>query len=144
MAFKHGKGCDFKIDDSAGILRDLSVFVNSVEGLPGDGEVSETTTFGAAGDAKTFIRGLNGAEFSIEGLYDSTATTGPDAVLSGLRTAEASSTFEYFPAGNVTGEAKYTGECFLTSYPLSSPVADVVTFSADFTVSGQIVRSLVP
>jgi hypothetical protein len=35
---------------------------------------------------------------------------------------------------------KYTGEAILTSYSISNPVADVVTFSADFQVTGAVTR----
>lgn len=141
MPFVHGVNTVFKVDDSGGTLRDLSAYVNSVDGLPGDGEISETTTFGVTGSGKTFIRGLNGASFSISGGYDSTATSGPDVVLAGLRAATSSSTFEYGPEGGTTGKTRYTGECFLTSYKISSPVGDWTTFSADFTMTGALTKN---
>lgn len=141
MAFQHGKSTVFKIDDSASVLRDLSAFLTSVSGLPGSGDIVETTTFGVAGDARTYIRGLNGATFDIEGGYDSTATTGPDAVLSGLRTNASTSTFEYGPEGGTAGKVRYTGECLMTEYSAESEVDGWTTFTASFTMTGALTRN---
>lgn len=141
MPFVHGVNTIFKVDDSGGVLRDLTTYVNKVDGLPGQGEVAETTTFGVTASSKTFIRGLNGATFTVSGGYDSTATTGPDVVLAGLRTATATATFNYGPEGSVAGKVQYSGECFLTDYKISSPVGDWVTWSASFTMTGALTKT---
>lgn len=141
MAFTHGSSSVFKVDDSAGTLRDLSTYTNNIEGLPGSGDTNETTTFGVTGSARTFIRGLNTATFRIAGGYDSTATTGPDVTLSGLRTATGTATFEFGPEGGTTGKVRYTGECFLTSYTTSAPVDNWVTFSAEFQMTGALTKN---
>ena len=39
-----------------------------------------------------------------------------------------------------SGKIKYTGECILTNYAMSSPVGDVVAYSADLQVSGAVTR----
>ena len=52
----------------------------------------------------------------------------------------ATLSFEYSPEGTAGGKVKYTGECILTSYSLSSPVGDVVGYSADLQVSGDVTR----
>jgi hypothetical protein len=64
-----------------------------------------------------------------------------DAVFKG-GAEPASRDFEFQPTG-VSGESKYTGACILTNYSLSSPVGDVVTFSADFQVTGPVTRGTV-
>ena len=46
--------------------------------------------------------------------------------------------FEYGPEGDTSTFAKYTGECFLTSYEKSGGLGDVVKFSAEFQVTGAI------
>ena len=74
---------------------------------------------------------------SISGMYDATV----DGYLKG-GAEPASRSFEYQPTGT-SGESKYTGECILTSYSLSSPVGDVVTFTADFQVTGDVTRGTV-
>jgi hypothetical protein len=86
------------------------------------------------------VSGQSDTTLSISGKYDSTAATGPDVVLQGLIGLETTSTFEYGPEGGATGKVRYTGECFLTGYSVSSPVGDVVSFTADFQISGAVTR----
>ena len=137
MAFSHGRTTTFSIDDSGGTPRDLSAYTESAS-IDLVGDTDETTTFGATGDSRTFIRGLNGGSFSASGYYDNTATTGPDAVLESLYDATATSTFALsFDAGTTT----YGGEAWLTSFSTSASVGGVVAWSADFTVTGQTTRS---
>lgn len=135
MAFVHGKSAVFKLDDSGGTLRDLSSYLNDVS-LSRDIETAETTTFGVAGSAKTYIVGLSDATFSISGLFDATA----DGYLAGVLGASATLSFEYGPAGSTAGLVKYTGECIMTSYEVSAAVGDAVQASADFQVTGAITR----
>lgn len=138
MAFVHGKDAIFKIDDSGGVLRDLSAYSDKID-FSNSVDTGETSTF--AVEAKTYVSGLSDATFSVSGKYDSTATTGPDAVLNGLVGNEASSTYECGPEGGTAGKVRYTGECFLTGYAISAPVGDVVTWSADFQCTGPITRN---
>jgi hypothetical protein len=136
MAFVHGKSAVFKLDDSGGTLRDLSAYLDDI-GFPRDIETAETTTFGVAGSAKTYIVGLSDATISISGKFDATA----DGYLAGVVGNSATLSFEYGPAGSTGGNVKYTGECIMTSYEVSASVGDVVTASADFQVTGQITRT---
>jgi hypothetical protein len=48
--------------------------------------------------------------------------------------------FEYSPEGTASSKIKYTGECILTNYAISSPVGDVVAFSGDLQVTGAVTR----
>ena len=135
MPFVHGKSAVFKLDDSGGTLRDLSAYLDDL-GFPRDIETAETTTFGVAGSAKTYIVGLSDATISISGKFDATA----DGYLAGVLGQSATLSFEYGPAGSTGGLVKYSGECIMTSYEVSASVGDVVTASADFQVTGQITR----
>ena len=134
MAFGHGKSAVFKLDDSGGTLRDLSSYINEAS-MPRDIETAETTAFGSS--AKSYIVGLTDATISISGMFDSTA----DGYLAGVVGQAATLSFEYGPLGSTAGMVKYLGECILTSYELSSPVGDVVTFSGDLQVTGAITRT---
>lgn len=138
MAFVHGKDSVFKIDDSGGTLRTLSTYVDEVSGLPGERGLSEVTAMGDGGVKN--IPGLHNGQFSISGHYDSTATTGPDAVLASLMSATATASFEYGPEGGANGKIKYYGECWMTKYEVNSEVAEKVSFSADFQVDGTVTR----
>lgn len=138
MAFTHGKDAVFRLDDSAGTLRTLDTFVDNVAGLPGSRALSEVTAFTDEGVKN--IPGLQSGSITVSGHYDSTATTGPDAVFNGLRTATATATFEYGPEGATTGKIKYSGECWLQDYTVDATVADKVPFSATLTVDGTVTR----
>tara|TARA_Y100000114_G_scaffold93903_1_gene87281 strand:+ start:919 stop:1329 length:411 start_codon:yes stop_codon:yes gene_type:complete len=133
MAFVHGKDSVFKLDNAGGALTDISGFVNSVD-FPETADVAETTTLGDS--SKSYIVGLKDATISLAGLYDSTL----DAILGAVVGQSATLSFEYSPEGTAGGKVKYTGECILTSYSLSSPVGDVVGYSADLQVSGDVTR----
>ena len=135
MAFVHGKSAVFKVDDSGGTLRDLSSYLNDVS-FPRDVETAETTTFGVAGSAKTYIVGLSDATISVSGLFDATA----DGYLAGVVGHATVLDFEYGPEGSGAGAIKYTGTCILTSYEVSASVGDAVQASADFQVTGSITR----
>lgn len=132
MAFVHGKDSVFTVNS-----KDLSAFLTQAD-LGNEVGLAETSTMGV--EAKTYISGLSDATISIAGFYDSTGTTGPDAVLNALVGSDSSTTFEYGPEGGTTGKVKYSGSCFLTSYQISAPVGDVVAFSGDFQVTGAITK----
>ena len=133
MAFVHGKNSVFKLDNSGGALTDISTYVNSVD-FPETADVAETSTLGSS--AKSYIVGLKDATLSIAGLWDSTV----DGILGAVVGQSATLSFEYSPEGTSSGKIKYTGECILTSYSQNSPVGDVVSYSADFQVSGAVTR----
>lgn len=141
MAFYHGKGLALKLDNSAGTLQTMTSFVDSVN-LDNSVDMGETTTAGA--EDKTYVSGQAAHDLSISGKWDDTTSTGPDAILFGLVGLETTSTFEFGPAGSTSGKVKYTGECFLTGYKCSTPVGGVITFTADFKITGAVTRTTYP
>lgn len=132
--FRHGKSAVFKIGTSGtpGTATDISNTVTEVS-FPREIETAETTAFGSS--AKTYIVGLSDATLSISGSFDATV----DAQLAGLVGVDGVA-FEYGPEGSATGRIKYTGSCVLTSYETAASVGDLVTFSAEFQVSGAVTR----
>lgn len=141
MAFYHGKNLAFKIDNAAGTLQALTSYVDSVD-LDNSVDMGETTTAGA--EDKTFVSGQAEHDLSISGKWDDTASTGPDAILTGLIGLETTSTFEFGPGGSASGKVKKSGECFLTGYKASAPVGGVVTFTADFKITGAVTQGTWP
>lgn len=129
--FVHGKSTFFSIDDTGGTVRDISDTLTSVD-FPETIDTAETTAFGAT--SKSYIVGLRDATISVSGLWDATV----DGYFIG--TEPATRSFVFGPAGSTSGNVKYSGECILTSYSLSSPVADVDTYSADFQVTANVTR----
>jgi hypothetical protein len=134
MSFVHGKDAVFSLDDSGGTLRAVKIYLNSITGLPGARALSEVTAFGDAGTKS--IPSLANVPFSIGGHYDATASTGIATVLNGLRTATATASFEYGPAGGASGALKITGECWMTELTYDASVSDRVPVAASFQVDG--------
>ena len=104
---------------------DLSTYSTDVS-IGGGRGLNEITTFGDSG-AK--FHPTNQTEsLSWSGFYDSTATSGPDAVLGALRTSSTAAVVSYFPAGDTI---EYIGEGipegFVNTYEIGSSVGSVVT-----------------
>lgn len=135
MAPVHGKDTGLKLDNTAASLTDISTHLDNCDGLPGEVELADVSTFGDEGH--TFVPGLENCQFTIAGPWDATL----DAVF-GAPSAwkTATRTFEYGPAGVGSGAVKYSGEAWIQSYAASSPVADKGTFTATFQVDGQVAR----
>ena len=131
--FRHGKSTVFKVDNSGGTLTDISNTLTDVS-FPQSVDTAETSTFGSS--AKSYVVGLSDATFSISGNFDATV----DAHLAGILGQAASVSFEYGPEGSTATYVKYTGECYLTSYEKSGAIGDVVTYSAEFQVTGAVTR----
>ena len=131
--FRHGKSTVFKVDNAAGTLTNISDTLTDVS-FPQSVDTAETSTFGSS--AKSYVVGLSDSTLSVSGNFDATV----DAHLAAVLGQSASLSFEYGPEGSTNGFVKYTGECILTSYEKSGAIGDVVTYSAEFQVTGAITR----
>jgi hypothetical protein len=138
MAAKAAKNAVFKVDDSGGTLRDLSAFLNNID-FNRERNALETSVYGLG--ERRYIAGKHRGTFSVTGLFDDTATTGPHAVLSKLPGAAATSTFEYGPEGGASGKPRITGECVCTAYRISAGADAVVSFSAEFTITAAVTHN---
>jgi hypothetical protein len=133
----HGKNAGFSITDTGGTPRLLNCWITSVS-FPRTNDTVETSVF--CSSAKEYIAGLRDATISIEGIW---ATT-PDKYLSGILGTSAA--FVYYPGTTapVAGKyAKYTGNCFETSYEVPTAIDAAATFTAEFQVTGVVTRSTV-
>jgi len=136
MAKYHGKDSYFAIEDSgATTLRDVGQYCDSID-FGRETALAKSTTIGL--EDETYLSGLSGATISLAGKWDDAATTGPHAVLNSLVGLDLSVGFEFGPAGNGTGKAKLSGECFLESYATSAPLEDVVKFTASLRITGAV------
>ena len=139
MAFVHGKDSAFFLDSTVPTLTNISAYVDSVDGLPGEVELADTTAFGDEGHRN--IPGLENASGSVSGTYDPALDVlvgAPSTWKTGTRT------IEYGPAGNGSGAVKYTAEVWITNFTVSSGVADKVTWSLSYTVDGVVTRTTYP
>jgi len=131
--FRHGKSTVFKVDNNAGTLTDISNTLTDVS-FPQSVDTAETSAFGSS--AKSYVVGLSDATLSISGNFDATV----DAHLAAIVGKADSVSFEYGPEGSTSTYTKYTGEALLTSYEKSGAIGDVVTYSAEFQVTGAVTR----
>ena len=138
MAFFDSTVSRFLIDDTGGNSRDLSPYLTEVSGLPGSRALNEVTALGDRG--ARFVPGLERVTISLEGIFDDTASTGPDDILGALRSHSSVVDFEYGPEGSATGDARYSGACWVASYELRSRVGRLVEWSASLQVDGAVTR----
>jgi hypothetical protein len=136
MSKVHGKGTAILLDNTAGALTNIRPYSDSVDGLPGEIEMSDVTPFGEEGHRN--IPGLENASVSVSGSYD-----GDPAAISGIigTTAQrkaATRSLEYGPAGSATGAIKYLAEVWITNFTITSAVADKVSWSATLQVDGTV------
>lgn len=129
--FSHGKNTNFQIQDSGGVTRDISNVLRSVN-FPRQADTAETTAFTST--VKSYVVGIPGATFSIQGMFDQTV----DGYLQGIYGMAAARGFVYGPQGSTAGNAKYTGSCYLTNYTITGGVSDMVQGNVDFQITGAI------
>jgi hypothetical protein len=97
---------------------------------------SETTAYGSTGHEYADDEGLKAHTFTCSGWYDKTETTGTEDVLGGQEGQNLA--IVYGPEGSATGSRRHTFTAHLDELTLTSPVAEIVKWSATFTVSGEI------
>jgi hypothetical protein len=139
MAASHGSKAIFKLGTNGvpQTASDLSIYANSV-GITLNRDSSEVSTFGVT--SKKYIPGLKDATVPFEGPYDTVS----DLHLWDLLNNGTIVLFEYYPSGSTTGLPKFSGQCFITSYEVSSDIGDANAVSAEFQVTGDVARALVP
>lgn len=133
MAFVHGKGTAFQLDGTAGSLVNIGPYTDSVDGLPGEVELADVTTFGNEGHK--YIPGLENASVSLGGNFDPTLHTTFGTT---TQMKAATRSFEYGPAGSGTGMPKLTGEAWIQNYTVNSSVSEKATWSATLQVDGVV------
>jgi hypothetical protein len=139
--FRHGKSAKFQLDNAAGTLVDISNVIEEVS-LSRSVETAEVTALGNS--SKAYIMGLQDGTISVSGRFDATVDAQIQGVIAALAAGSlASASFEYKANSAATSATNpaYTGECFVTSYELSAPVGDVVTFSLDLQITGDVTRA---
>ena len=131
----YGNALVFKLDIHGGALTDISAYVKSVDGLPGEKDMGDVTTGGSTG--YKWLPGLPKADFSIEAVFDDTATSAYDLVKT-FSADTATRTFEFGPAGSAAGYVKITGECRIKKVSLPAKATDPLIFTTDFVLDGAI------
>ena len=127
----------FKYDTTGDSLTDVSAYLTEISGLPGERELLDSTTIGDAGRERE--PSLENGIIRLAGFFDDTATIGPDAIFGTQLVHTSAMNFEYWPEG-LTG-TKYHGTAWVRRYELTSRVGEMVGFTVELEVNGQISRT---
>jgi len=127
MAFVHGKETVITV---GGI--DLSAYTNTSE-FERAGDKHDVTCYGA--DDYAYDTGLRSGSFKMGGVYESSAG-GPRATLNGLIATKA--TIVRRPEGTGGGLPQDSFTATIDKYVETNPVAGMITWSCDTTVSGLV------
>jgi hypothetical protein len=128
MAFQHGKSTFVSLDGD-----NLSAFSNSVE-FQREADSHDVTTFGK--NSHVYNGGLLDGTCKVEGIYDTTALTGPRAVIEPLIGTVVPLVHQ--PEGAGAGKPQDTVDVLVTNYTETSPVADMVTWSIELQLSDDV------
>ncbi len=121
--FVHGKGSKTYIDEF-----DLTDYFNAADAAFTQ-DTGEVTAYGAS--SRSYIPGLASAALTLGGMW-SADTDGSDEELEGLLANATSPLTTVALSGGTIGNRAIMMKSDLTNYGISSPVADVVSVSADF------------
>lgn len=124
---KHGKDTVIKLN-----AVDLSAFVNTSE-ITRSADSHDTTTYGQ--DAHVFQGGLKNGTASMAGIYDD-AATGPRATIEPLLGTVV--TLVRQPIGTGPGLPQDSVQVLVTQYVETNPVADMIAWSCEMQLSGDV------
>ena len=124
MAFVHGKSTKFLVAEV-----DLSTYFKETN-VSQQIDMAETSTYGNT--YKTFIQGLASATINASGLYDSTATVGPDAKLNSILASTSVIPVTFAPEGLAIGTRLYSMSSTENNVEIASTIGDVVSINAAF------------
>lgn len=130
MAKLHGKRTVVKVDGS-----DISQYTDSSE-IPRTKDSHDTTTYGNNSHRKS--GGLLDGTFTCSGTYDTTAVTGPSAVLRPALESEDPVEIIHQPEGAGTGKPQDKFNAVCTKFTTTHPVADMVKWTAEFEIDGDV------
>ncbi len=132
MAFQAGKDTTVLVND-----KDLSSYFNNTSESHSKA-VSDITTFGKS--FKVYKDTQRDGTLNLSGFYDG-AVDASDEELQALLSSSATNIVSTYDGPAAVGQAGCSLQVIETNYSLSSPVADMVTITADFQSTGGIHRS---
>ena len=124
--FVHGKGTGVLLDEF-----DLSTYFNSAD-MSRTTDTAETTSFGST--SKSYIVGLSDGTLSLSGMFSQDADGSDEELSAILGSATTPLVTVNLDDGSI-GNRAIVAKAHQTSYSISSPVADIVTITADFNAS---------
>jgi hypothetical protein len=134
MATSHGRLTNLTV-----ATKDISPYTKTSSYEKG-ADVHDTTGYGVADKLKA--GGLIETKFTCGGVYDNTASTGPRNALHG--SVGATLAIVRKVEGTGTGKPQDSFSAVLTKYVETSPVDDMVSWSAEFEVTGPVTTTTQP
>lgn len=131
MAFTHGRHTVILFDGT-----NISAFTDNTEETDGV-DTHDVTTYGAA--RKAYAAGLGDGTFTISGTHDNGASS-PRALLKPAMRAGAAVPFVYRTEGTGTGLPEEQVDVIVKSYKQTAPVADMVKWTAELQMTGDLVE----
>ena len=131
--FEHGKDTGVLVDEF-----DLSTYFNSVD-ISHTIDTAETTGFGST--SRSYIVGLRDGTISLSGMF-AQDTDGSDEELAAILGSATTPIVTVKHGGSTIGNRATVAKAHETSYAISSPVADIVTVTADFNASTDTTSNL--
>lgn len=132
MAFVHGKDTYISLDGD-----DLSAYTDT-SSWEDTSEKHQVTCYGA--DRHAYAYGLGDGKLSFGGTYDNT-NAGPKATIEGVKDAGALVTLIRRPEGTGSGLPQESVSVLVEKYTESNPVADMIKWTCDLQMSGNITRT---
>ena len=132
MTFRHGKNTKVLANNY-----DLSAYF-SESSVSQSAETGETTTYGSS--AKSYIIGLTDSTMSLKGFFDGAVGAVDEIIAAALATDNEFITVA--PEGLAAGSRVTTFNSILTSYEVTSPVADVVSISLEGQTTDRMDRGV--
>lgn len=115
--------------------KDISPYITSTT-VQRAMDTLDNTTYGQTGH--TYVGALTDGQITINGLWDKTASVGSYTVFKGMLGVGTPVAFVWCPEGTATGAVKQSGNAIIQTYTESSPVADLITFTATMKISGTV------
>ena len=132
-----GKNLSFTLDSTCGGTPvDISTWVMSVDGLPGEREMADVTCGGGA-VAHAYLMGLQNADISLVCLMDQTTDSAYDTVCGYMDDTGARS-FVFCPAGTSAGYPWIGGECRIKSVILPAKPLEALTFTVNLVLDSTL------
>lgn len=131
-----GKSLIFTLDtQGASDNVDISAYIKSVSGLPGEIELADVTTGGATG--YKYYPALQKVDFSLECVFDDAASSAW-TIMKNFMSDTATRSFVFEPAGSGSGYVKITGECWIKKLSMPVKTTELMTFTADLVLDGAL------
>lgn len=134
VSFTHGRLTVLKV-----ATKDISL-ATKTSTFSGSADVHDTTGYGLA--SRTKAGGLKDGKFTASGTYDLTASTGTPTALEGQEGTTHAIIRQVTGTGTTKPQESFSG--VLSKFDVSAPVDDMVSWSAEWDVSGDVNRAVQP